>query len=195
MCLQIATKSAMATNSSGNKEKLSKAIFNIIKKLKITTGLKREKYMNMVRNEFNLGNNEKWVITKLRMMLVCLDAGLELLQIRKSQSAKTKKREDVAKEIICEVSSTKLERAKSVKGTNLAALKLNQSMSSLKQGVRVKTSKQIKTAKKARKSLECKQLEKLRNLKFEVHEESLNNQENKAAFLKAFNLESQVIYL
>ena len=185
----------MASNLSENKEKLTKAIINIIKKLKISSGAKREKYMSMVRNEFNLGNNEKWVITKLRMMLVRLDAGLELLQIKKSESTKTKKRQYVAEEIICEVTSTTLQRAKSLKGTNLAALKLDQSMRSLKQDVKVKTSKQIKTAKKARKSLECKQLEKLRNLKFEVHEESLNNQENKAAFLRAFNLEPQVIYL
>ena len=88
-----------------------------------------------------------------------------------------------------------MQRSKSVKGTNLTVLKPEQSMNSLEQGVKVKTSKQIKTAKKARKSLECKQLEKLRNLKFEDHEESLKNQENKAAFLRAFNLEPQVIYL
>jgi hypothetical protein len=68
-------------------------------------------------------------------------------------------------------------------------------MSSLEQGVKVKTSKQIKTAKKGRKSLECRQLEKLSNLKFEHHEESLKNPENKAAFFKSYNLEPQVIYL
>ena len=77
----------------------------------------------------------------------------------------------------------------------MAVLKPEQSMSSLKQAIKVKTSKQIKTAKKARKSLECRQLEKLRNFKFEDNEESLNNLENKAAFLRAFNLEPQVIYL
>ena len=101
----------------------------------------------------------------------------------------------VEKEVICGVSTTKLQRSKSVKGTNLTVLKPEQSMNSLEQGVKVKTSKQIKTAKKARKSLECRQLENLRNLKLKDHEESLKNPENKASFLKAFNLEPQVIYL
>jgi uncharacterized membrane protein SirB2 len=194
MCFKT-SKAAMAMGLPQNKEKLTKAIINIIKKLKISSGAKREKYMNMVRNEFNLEKNEKWVITKLRMMLVRLDAGLELLQIRKSESTKAKKRQYVAKEVICVVSSTNLQSSKSGKGTNLAVLKPEQSTSRLEQSVKVKTSKQIKTAKKARKSLECRQLEKLRNLKFENHEESLNNPENKAAFLRAFNLEPQVIFL
>ena len=148
----------MASNLSENKEKLTKAIINIIKKLKISTGAKREKYMNMVRNEFNLGKNEKWVITKLRMMLVLLDAGLELLQIRKSETTKTKKRQPVTKEITSDVSSNKLPRAKTVKGTNLGDLKLEQSMSSLKQFVKVRTLQQTKTTQKARKCLECRQL-------------------------------------
>ena len=103
----------MATHFSGDKEKLTKAIINIIKKLKISTGLKREKYMNMVRNEFNLGKHEKWVIRKLRMMLVPLDASLEVLQIRKSENSKTKKRQPDAKETTCGISSTKLQRTKS----------------------------------------------------------------------------------
>ena len=180
----------MAMNLPENKEKLTKAIINIIKKLKITSGTKREKYLNMVRNEFNLGKNEKWVITKLRMMLVRLDAGLELLQIRKSESTKTKKRHNAAKEIICEVISTKLQRGNIVKDTNLAALKPDQSMRSLKQVIKVKT-----TTKKARKSLECRQLEKLRNMKFEEDKETLFNSENKAAFFRAMSHEPHVIYL
>ena len=181
----------MASNYSENKEKLTKAIINIIKKLKISTGAKREKYMNMVRNEFNLGKNEKWVFTKLRMMLVRLDADLELLQIRKSETPKTKKRQHVAKEVFSDASS----KAKNVKGTNLGDLKLHQSMSSLKQFVKVRTLQQKKTTRKARKSLECRQLEKLRNMKFRDHEESLCNSESKVSFLKALNLEPHVFFL
>ena len=85
----------MAMNLPQNKEKLTNAIINIIKKLKISSGAKREKYMNMVRNEFNLGKNEKWVITKLRMMLVRLDVGLELLQIKKSESPKQQTKDNL----------------------------------------------------------------------------------------------------
>ena len=194
MCFKT-SNSAMAMNLPENKEKITKAIIKIIKKLKISSGVKREKYMNMVCNEFDLGKNEKYVITKLRMMLVRLDAGLELLHIRKSDSNKTKERKYVSKDIFCEVSTTNLQRAKCVKGTNLAALTPDHSMSSLKQGIKVKTSKQNKTTKKARQNLECRQLEKLRNLKSEDHQETLTNPENKAAFLRVFNLEPQVIYL
>ena len=91
--------SIIGKTTSEKKEKLTKAIINIIRKLKTSTGLKREKYMNMVRKEFNLEKNEKWVITKLRMMLVRLDAGLELLQIRTSDSQRTKRRRTVVKDI------------------------------------------------------------------------------------------------
>ena len=185
----------MATNFSGNKEKLTIAIINIIKKLKISTGLKREKYMDMVRNEFKLGKQEKWVITKLRMMLLRLDACLELLQIRKSENTKTKKSQSVAKETNCHNSLTNSQRAKNLKGTKLAVLKTEQSKSAVKQAPKVGTLKQIKTTKKARKGLEYRQLEKLRNMKFDDHEEYLNNSENKVAFLKALNLEPRVIFL
>ena len=185
----------MASNSSGNKEKLSKAIINIIKTLKISTGLKKEKYMDMVRDEFNLDKNEKWVITKLRMMLVRLDSGLELLQIRKSENNKIQKRQPDAKEATCDISSLKLQQTKSVKETNLATLKTDRTKNSLMQAAQVRTFKKMKTAKKVRKSLECRQLEKLRNMKFGDHKESLHNCESKVAFLKALGLDPQVIYL
>merc|ERR1712129_405802 len=101
MCLQMSAMSRVDKITSQKKEKLTTAIINIIRKLKTSTGLKREKYMSMVRTEFNLEKNEKWVITKLRMMLVRLDAGLELLQIRKSESPRTKKRQSIAKDTSC----------------------------------------------------------------------------------------------
>ena len=82
-----------------------------------------------------------------------------------------------------------------MKGTHLAVLKPDQSLGSLKQDVKVNTTKKIKTAQRTRKSLECRQLEKLRNMKFGEDQETLNIHRNKAAFLKALNLEPQAIYL
>merc|ERR1712129_215153 len=99
MCLQMSAMSVICKTTSEKKEKLTKAIINIIRKLKTSTGSKREKYMNMVRTEFNLEKNEKWVLTKLRMMLVRLDAGLELLQITKTDKTGTKDRQFVVKEV------------------------------------------------------------------------------------------------
>ena len=91
-------KSAIGKTTSEKKEKLTKAIINIIRKLKTSTGSKREKYMSMVRTEFNLEKNEKWVLTKLRMILVRLDAGIELLQIRTSETPRTKKKQSISKD-------------------------------------------------------------------------------------------------
>ena len=87
----MSVESAFGKNISENKPRFVKAVKNIIQKLQTTTGLKKDKYMSMVCNEFNLGKNEKWVITKLRMILVRLDAGLEHLQmtVRQPQQQET----------------------------------------------------------------------------------------------------------
>ena len=66
----MSSKSVIGKASSEKKEKLTRAIINIIKRLKTSSGLKREKYLSMVRKEFKLSINEKWVVTKLRMMPV-----------------------------------------------------------------------------------------------------------------------------
>ena len=86
----MSRNSENGNKSPEKKERLTKAIINIIKKLKTSTGSKREKYIKMVCNEFNLDKNERWVITKLRMMIVRLDADFELLQIRTSDQHKNK---------------------------------------------------------------------------------------------------------
>ena len=64
--------------------------------------MKKEKYLSIVRNEFNFGKNEKWVIMKLRMILVHLDDGLKHLQIRKSENLKIrqKKSQSVVRDTI-----------------------------------------------------------------------------------------------
>ena len=168
-------KSAIGKTTSEKKAKLTKAIINIIRKLKTSTGSKREKYLNMVRTEFNLDKNEKWVLTKLRMMLVRLNAGIELLQIRASDIHRAKRRQSVIKDISCGSILTKDVRTRPA-------------------GRKVMTSKQIKVTRAPRKSLESRQLEKLRKTKFE-QEKTLSNPESKVAFLRYFNLHPQVICL
>merc|ERR1712129_316906 len=175
MCLQMSAMSVICKTTSEKKEKLTKAIINIIRKLKTSTGSKREKYMNMVRTEFNLEKNEKWVLTKLRMMLVRLDAGIEFLQIRTSETPRAKKRQSIAKDISC-------------------CLILTQKTSSKKIQREDMSSKQIKVTRKSKKSLEYRQMEKLRKTNFE-QEKTLNNSESKVAFLRTFNLHPQVICL
>jgi hypothetical protein len=82
--------------------------------------MRREKYMRMVCKEFNLGKNEKWVITKLRMMLVRLNAGMELLQIRNSENLKMKRKASVAQETVSDLTLSKLQRVRSMKNTSEA---------------------------------------------------------------------------
>merc|ERR1712129_223851 len=160
--------SLIGKTTNEKKEKLTKAIVNIIRKLKTGTGLKREKYMNMVRTEFNLEKSEKWVLTKLRMMLVRLDASLELLQITTSDNNRTKRRQLAAKKTPNGPFTTKESRVRTMKDTNVALQTMELSTFGLKISKDViKPSKQTKTAKrKSRKSLECRQLEKLRNKRF-----------------------------
>ena len=98
--------------------------------------------MRMVCKEFNLGKNEKWVITKLRMMLVRLNAGMELLQIRNSENSKLK--------------LTDLQRPRSMKNTNEAdrtAFKKEYLISSVQQRGQLKDSKYIKAKRKSRNQI------------------------------------------
>ena len=83
MCFKLSPKTAIENEMMENKSRLIKAVMNIIKKLNTTKGSKREKYMSQVQKEFKLAKDEKWVITKPRMIIVTLDARMELLQIRK----------------------------------------------------------------------------------------------------------------
>ena len=101
--------------------------------------------MRMVCKEFNLGKNEKWVITKLRMMLVRLNAGMELLQIRNSENSKIKRKASVAQE--SDPTLTKLQRARRMKNTNEAdqtAFTKEYLISSVQQKVQLKHLKHIK---------------------------------------------------
>merc|ERR1712129_214277 len=188
--------SLIGKTTNEKKEKLTKAIVNIIGKLKTSTGLKREKYMNMVRTEFNLEKTEKWVLTKLRLMLVRLDVGLELLGIRTSDNNITKKRQFVAKETSQCRFTSKESRVRTMKDTNVAFQTREQSKMGPKSSKAVvETSKQTKTAKrKSRKSLECRQLEKLRTKTFR-QEEPFINTNNKVGFLSMMNLCPAVICL
>ena len=67
------------------------AIANIIKKLKSSSGSKRDKYISKVKKQFKFDDNEKWVVTKLRMLLFRQEVDLDLLQIQKSRKSSPKK--------------------------------------------------------------------------------------------------------
>ena len=185
----MSTESAIGKNISENKGKIIKAVQNIIKKLQTATGLKKEKYMSLVRKEFNLGKNEKWVITKLRMILVRLDAGLGHLQIRQSENPRKEKSQSVLREAIKRKSNAK-NRTSQDKYTATESPS-NYFRNNIKETAR----KHTKSSKNQRKSLESRQLEKLRNTKFADDENTFNSSGNKAVFLSIFKLKSKVICL
>ena len=172
MCLTFSHQKIIDWNIIANKSKFVKAVTNIIRKLKTISGAKKEKYLNIIRTEFNLAKDERWVITKLRMMLVQLDAGMELLEIRKSEKLKMKKTKKTSSDV-----------------SNLCS-SLTKSIKTSKQ-----TSNQTKKTKKPRKSLETRQLEKLRNMSFGEVEELDAKYSNKQAFLMTLDLHPKVVYL
>ena len=67
---------------SETKKVMTKTLVKIIKKLKVYRGLDRERFLSKVCKDFKMDNEEKFVITKLRMMLLRLDAGADHLQIK-----------------------------------------------------------------------------------------------------------------
>jgi hypothetical protein len=153
----------------------------------------------MVRNEFNLGKNEKWVVTKLRMILVRLDVGSEHLQIRKSENMKIKQKKGqaVVKETINKFCLGKPLGQNSVKNTTFLDKEttLERPPIYIQKSTKVSANKHTKSAKNPRKSLESRQLEKLRNIKFADDENTLNSSGNIAVFLSIFKLQSKVICL
>jgi hypothetical protein len=176
-------------NMSENKPNLIKAVKNIIKKLQTATGLKKEKYMSLVRKEFNLGKNEKWVTTKLRMILVRLDAGLGHLQIRQSENPRKEKSQSVLREAIKRKSNAK-NRTSQDKYTATESPS-NYFRNNIKETAR----KHTKSSKNQRKSLESRQLEKLRNTEFADDEDRMASSWNKVVFLRTLKLQPQAICL
>ena len=168
------------------------AVSNIIKKLKSSSGLKREKYISETKKLFKLDENEKWVVTKLRMILVRLQANMELLQIEKKKRSSPKKRYAVVQKqslttVIVKTQETGelKEIFKGNKGTKQQNCLKNQS--------RLKQQK----ARKPRKSLEEKQLSKLRSVRLEEESNITDARilNNKMDFLQSFNLMPNVVCL
>ena len=164
---------------------------NIIQKLNTTTGSKKEKYMSQVRKEFKLAKDERWVITKLRMMIVRLDANLKLLQIRKPLTSKADIMLSPRDKIKSKAQKAIPHKCKVfVKEDSIKKALSEEKKKSVQQATKQKT-----TTRKPKKTLEARQLEKLRNMDFIQDDQRSNTLVNKVAFLKFFSLQSQVVYI
>ena len=190
MCFQKKIWSAIATTTSENKKKLIKSIINIIRKLKSATGVKREEYLNKVRKNFNIEKNERYVITKLRMILIKIHADVDCLQIDKSSKLKITKEKAVENEklnITEHISNTG--NVKDV--ADQVYLTKQEKRNSKKVETKVNKSNKMQSARKPRKSLESRQLEKLRKNNL-CQEETMKTEPNKIVFLGIFNLQPHV---
>ena len=101
----------------------------------------------MVRKEFNLEKSEKWVSTKLRMMLVRMDVGFDFLQIKTSNTPNIKKGQSILKE-----TTNDLQRENSVKSScraNKIALRKDQTMRKLKQAPQAEPSQKKKVSRRS----------------------------------------------
>ena len=140
---------------SENKEKLIKVITNMIKKLKISSGMEKQKCFTMVCRKFNMVNAEEYLITKLRMLLIQLGAGIDLLQIRKPDARRTKNKQAFTADKY-NIVEHKLE-------SDAESLKHDQETKSFPNiKIKVRQGKKQTPTKRLRTNLECRQLEKLK---------------------------------
>ena len=162
-------------STSETKIEMTKNLVNIIKKLKDCCGLERKRFLSKVCKDFKMDKEEKFVITKLRMMLIRLDAGVEHLQI---------KGHDEKDELM------KNHKTKAIIGNKEDPSNLgDKNLQKVKEECKLLYKRQAKT--KPRKNLESKQLEKLRNNLFTT-EKGNSIPINKEDFLRNFSLHPQI---
>ena len=66
-------------------QKFALAVSSIIKKIQSSEGAQKAKYLQKVKKQFQISDEERWVVTKLRMILVRLGMEVDLLQLKKSE--------------------------------------------------------------------------------------------------------------
>ena len=168
------------------------AVSTIIKKLKSSSGLKREKYISETKKLFKLDKNEKWVVTKLRMILVRLQANMELLQIEKKKRSSPKKRYAVGQKQSLTTVILKTQETGELKEI-FKGNKGNKQQNCLKNHSKPKQQK----TRKPRKSLEEQQLSKLRSVRLEEESNAIDARilNPKMDFLQSFDLIPNVVCL
>ena len=181
---------------------LTNALNKMIKTVKNSSGQTRARFLQKARMQFGLRDEEKYVITKLRLILVRLGADIDKLQIRKTArkgpqaKAKAVTRKEasmVEKETVME----KAQRIRAMKDFNMNNMKIKGSKSLSEFSKKAQT-QETKT-KKRRQSLEERQLAKLRSNKLEEFEFTTNEsglfQTSKLEFLSSFGLVPNVVLL
>ena len=161
-------------------QKFALAVISIIKKIQSSEGAEKAKFLQKVKNQFQISEDERWVVTKLRMILVRLGVNVELLQLRTSEKKNWNKSKTAAN----------VSRKETTNLTNKHSDNVNEKE---KKSVR-NVNSILGDSKKQRKrlSVEEKQLTRIRTNIFDEIERS-SKPITKTAFLEVFGLVPKVI--
>ena len=144
-----------------------KQISDLIFKLKRYNGEERKILEKSIKRKFQIGQNEKFVVSKLRMMLIKMGAEVSSLHLISTGAATKQKNQMI--------------QGKKLKTDNIVE----------------KGSSKAESKKNRRLTKEEKQLQKLRQNKFIENDRTLNEkiQNSKILYLKAYGLEPSIICL
>ena len=145
----------------------ARKISNTIKKIKSSSSWQEKDYLTKVKQQFMIEENEKWVVTKLRMMLFKEGANLELFQLQLPTRSKPETQEK--------------------EGRNHQKDTVLKKTSMINRALDVPAAKK-QVMRKPRLSLEEKQLMKLRALPLPQVMEDSFLQATQLDFLGGFNL-------
>ena len=146
-------------------------ISNTIKEIKSSSSWQKKDYLTKLKQQFMIEENEKWVVTKLRMMLFKEGANLELFQLQLPARSKPETQEEK-------------------EGRNNQKNTILEKTSRMNRSLYVPAEKK-QVMRKPRLSLEEKQLMKLRALPLPQVMESSIFQATQEDFLGGFNLVKQ----
>ena len=144
-----------------------KQISDLIFKLKRYNGEERKILEKSIKRKFQIGQNEKFVVSKLRMMLIQMGAEVSSLHLISTGAATKQKNQMI--------------QGKKLKTDNIVE----------------KGSCKAGSKKNRRLTKEEKQLQKIRQNKFIENDRTLNGkiQNSKILYLKAYGLEPSIICL
>ena len=162
-------------------KKLILVVSELIKRIKASRGQIREALLVNVRKSFEMKPEEKFVVSKLRMILIHLRANVEDFQIKAERNGK--------EEIDC-----KIERMKKNFSNGFFTIELAQNFAKATTILQFEKKKPINR----RMSLEEKQMKKLNEIKFAPENQSKNAgnlMSSKLSYLKSYGLVPKVVCL
>ena len=188
MCFEKSAVISHLKSSSEKRGKNIKAVINIMQRLKSIGDVKGERYLADICNELKLNKIERWILTKLRMKLIQLEIESN------DNHKKIPVNHTVQKQLGKATNSNPKKSMIVISQQDLDNIPEKEKKIFFNEFQRKNNSNsQRKTKRTSQKTLESRQLEKLRNKTFE-EEKQCNNPTSKLGFLRNFSLDPQVIW-